>query len=224
MRRDPGYRILNNPQTGPITVLGELYESTIFGLVVVTLLLVRGVNILRNRKADLEAAAAATGSAASQQQTAALRMPTSSGRASTAGDLATRRGNNPLSISLNVGSYVVVGPSNPATPSSAAHMHSPPAMDDALHLALPTLALSPGDGWKSGLSSSLHTPADEYFEIARHREKEQEKDDLGLGQVRRKSSVTFLDEVMSARGLHGDAAPLDAIVASPRIDTEAPTV
>ena len=194
-------------------MLGELYESTVFGLVVVTLLLVRGVNILRNRKADLEAAAAAGHTGSTNTALTTFRLPVS--KTDSAGDLAKRRGGNPLSISLNVGSYVVVGPSNPTTPSTAAHM---PRGQDEVHLTLPTLALSPGDGCRSDLSTPLHTPANEYFELRNHEEKD------GLGQVRRKSSVTFLDEVLSARELQGGAASLDAIVASPRIDTEAPAV
>ena len=159
-----------------------------------------------------------TSTSTSQQQTASahtapLRMAPI--RADTTSDLATRRGNNPLSISLNVGSYVVVGPSNPTTPSTAGRM---PREQDEVHLTLPTLALSPGDGCRSDLSTPLHTPAHEYFELGSHQEKD------GLGQVRRKSSVTFLDEVLSARELQSGAASLGAIVASPRIDTEAPAV
>lgn len=71
----------------------------------VTLLLFRGINILRNRKGDL-----------SQQTTVNEQEER---RRSLSHDLASRRGRGGLSIALNVGDYVVVSNSMPTTPIEA---------------------------------------------------------------------------------------------------------
>lgn len=84
-----------------------------FGLIVVTLMLFRGINILRNRK--IEDGKLVTSSSETKSQDEGGEVGFQDMLMPKAATLATRRGTQGLSISLNIGNYVV--PSRVSTPT-----------------------------------------------------------------------------------------------------------
>lgn len=153
-----------------------------FSLVAVTLLLFRGINILRNRNGEKIQHRSEDGMESRRQ--------------SLSNDIATRRGREGLSISLNVGDYIIVTNSIPTTPAAAAS-----GPHTAYSIGLP--AASPDDSY--GSTSLI--------------EEEPEKTCTSPG-VRRKSSVTFTDGVQGG----GEVVAVPAlafIAASPMVSPSA---
>jgi len=189
-----GYKILNNHRTGPITVVGEIYVSTVFGLVAVSLMLARGINILQHGQTQAaqqspQSSAADTVDIVEVQVQPRLPIP-----------LAQRRGGRHISIALNVGSYVV--PSEPSTPTASGM----PSRPSSARFIPPSSLSTRLEGLSKGQDSyfTLEYPATPSSETP-------------LINLPRKSSVTFTDEILSLDNRLNAPPTLATIGGSPMV-------
>lgn len=209
-----------------------------FGLVVVSLLLVRGVNILRNRREQISHGVTSTTSQEQTESYAAEGAEEGNEKkeaidgdtpppASRRPNLATRRGKSLLAINLGAGTYFI-----PATGSAATTpiLEFPPSRRGSAPAGVEGMVEGPSTQHLLGYSSSpssatssaqagstpIVTPFSPYGPVSPTSEKLAELNQ----QTRRKSSVTFADGLASmATSPHRSPAvhtpTLEVITASP---------
>lgn len=207
-----GYRILTNPITGPLTVIGELFESTLFALVVVSLLLSRGINILRNRKEQGTQGVVSTDSSGSQVDSRcpdgedALRASKDPAEKDALApnkprNLAARRGKTLLAINLGSGTYFVPMSSSTATTptdtpsrrgSTQVGMNTFPG-DPSMQHFLDYSQTSPSSASSSAKAGNTEFAAP-FGSLGPSSPTSEKLAELSQA-TRRKSSVTFADEL-----------------------------